>query len=161
MELPNTNSAGRSPEPPPQSLHVLCIDDDEQILESLKDSLGFFGHRIKVASGGKRGVEMFCTAILKSEPFDVVITDLNMPDLDGYEVTRLIKVESSGTPVILLSGLGTNVQGRGVMSVLVDAVVSKPARMGQLNQLILELVRKTQEQTGGSQQPGGLRFRTD
>jgi len=123
-------------------LQVLCIDDDEQILESMKDCLAHFEHRVKVASGGKCGIEMFCTAILKSEPFDVVITDLSMPDPNGYEVARQIKAESPDTPLVLMTGAGTTVMEAKMMSAPVDAVVNKPPRMRELNDLLLGLTQK-------------------
>ncbi|HTY89073.1 MAG TPA: response regulator [Candidatus Acidoferrum sp.] len=129
------------PTPPHRSLHVLCIDDDEQILESLKDCLAHFGHRVKVASGGKYGIEMFCTAVLKSEPYDMVITDLSMPDVNGYEVTRQIKAESPDTPLVLMTGAGTTKEEARLMSAPVDAVVGKPPRMRELNALLLALAR--------------------
>src|SRR5208283_5331110 len=94
------NQAGRdkAPTTPKRSLHILCIDDDEQILEMMKDCFTLYEHRVRVASGGKYGMELFRTAMLKSDPYEVVITDLGMPDIDGYHVARTIKAESPKTP---------------------------------------------------------------
>ncbi len=139
----NRAGAAQNQALPRRSLHVLCIDDDEQVLGSLKDCLVHFGHRVRAASGGKHGVEIFCTAVLKSEPYDVVITDWNMPDVDGYEVARQIKAESPDTPVIIISGLGAHLKGPGPIAAQVDAVVNKPPRMRELNDLLLRLARKT------------------
>ena len=136
------SGAGRAPASPQRSLQVLCIDDDEQILESMKDCLAHFEHRVKVASGGKYGLEMFCTAILKSEPYDVVITDLTMPDMNGYEVARQIKAESPDTPLVLMTGAGTTAKDARLMGAPVDAVVNKPPRMRELSDLLLQLARK-------------------
>jgi CheY-like chemotaxis protein len=132
-------------EPPPsasekRSLHVLCIDDDEQILEMMKACLTHFGHQVRVASGGKYGVELFNTAILKSEPYDVVITDLGMPDIDGYQVAWAIKLESPKTPIILLTAWGANVKNDVAINPTVNAVVSKPPDMQELNRLLLRIV---------------------
>jgi len=125
--------------PPPRSLRVLCIDDDELVLESMKDFLAHFGHQVGVASGGKRGIEVFCTAILKSEPYDVVITDMNMPDVSGYAVAQAIKTESPDTPVILITGAGNTSWDAGSISASVDATVNKPVRMKELNDLLLRM----------------------
>jgi len=122
-----------------RSLHVLCIDDDEQILEMMKACLTHFNHRVRVASGGKHGIELFCTAILKSEPYDVVITDLSMPDVDGYAVARAIKDESPQTPVILMTGADTTTKDAKSMSSIVDAVATKPPRIKELNDLLLRM----------------------
>ena len=132
---------GKTPTPPKCSLRILCIDDDEQILETLKDCLAHHGHRVSVASGGKRGLDLFFSARRKAEPYDVVITDLNMPDVDGCEVARQIKAESPGTPVILISGLGITMNRAAFKSAPVDAVVNKPPGMQNLNGLILQLVK--------------------
>ena len=122
-----------------RSMHILCIDDDEQILEMMKACLAPYGHRIGVASGGKRGVELFCTANLKSEPFDIVITDLGMPDMDGYEVAWSIKTESPKTPIVLLTAWGANVKDDTAISSTVNAVVSKPPNIRHLNDLLLRI----------------------
>jgi CheY-like chemotaxis protein len=127
--------------PPKRSLRVLCIDDDDQVLESLIACLTYFEHRVKAAAGGKCGLELFSAAILKSEPYDVVITDLTMPDIDGYEVARLIKAESPGTPVIMMSGLGPIAKDAGAKSASVDTVVNKPPRLRELNDLLLRIVK--------------------
>jgi len=124
---------------PKRCLNVLCIDDDEQILEMLKACLAHYGHQVRTASGGKYGLERFRTAILKSEPYDVVITDLGMPDLDGYQVAWAIKIESPDTPVVLLTAWGANVKNDVAISSTVNAVLSKPPRMEELNNLLLRL----------------------
>ena len=125
--------------PPKRSLRVLCIDDDEQILEMMKDCLTHFNHRVRVASGGKYGIELFCTAILRSEPYAVVITDLSMPDVNGYEVARTIKDESPKTFIIMMTGADTTTKDAKLMSTAVDAVVGKPPNMQELNELLLRM----------------------
>jgi len=138
---PTNNQAGvgQVPVPPKRSLRVLCIDDDEMVLESMKDFLAHFGHRVGVASGGKRGIEVFCTAILKSEPYDVVITDMSMPEVSGYAVAQTIKTESPHTPVILITGAGNTMRDGGALSASVDIVVNKPVHMQELNDLLLRM----------------------
>ena len=138
---PTVNPAGASqfPVPPKRSLRVLCIDDDAMVLESMKDCLKFFGHQAGTASGGKSGVEMFCAAMLKSEPYDVVITDMNMPGVDGYAVAQMIKTESPDTPVILITGAGNTVMDAGAASASVDIMVNKPVHLQELNDLLLRI----------------------
>ncbi len=134
---------GPAPLPVKRSLRLLCIDDDEQILETLQVCLGYLGHQVKGASGGKRGIEVFCTAILKSEPYDVVITDMSMPDVNGYEVAQAIKAESPKTPVILLSGAAGSPKETEVPAASVDAVLNKPASLKQLDELLLRMTAGT------------------
>ena len=120
-------------------LNILCIDDDAQILEMLKACLAHYGHRVGVASGGQRGLVLFRAAILKSEPYDAVIIDLGMPDMDGCEVAWTIKLESIKTPTIMLTAWGSTMKDDPAISSTVNAVVSKPAQIHELNDLLLRL----------------------
>ncbi len=108
-----------------RSLHILCIDDDPQILALLNDCLTHLGHRVMVASGGKEGLEMFRAARLKNQLYEVVVTNMGMPDIDGRIVARTIKAESPSTPVIILTGWGATVRGDAAIASTVDAVVNK------------------------------------
>jgi len=122
-----------------RSLRILCIDDELQIQELLRHCLTTLDHEVTTASGGKQGVEMFRAAILRKQPFETVITDLGMPDIDGHQVARTIKAESPGTPVIMMTGWGTVMKEDGETAPEVDAVVGKPPRIQELNNLLLQL----------------------
>ena len=132
----------RGPRPqlePPRSLYILCIDDDAGVREFLNACFKHYNHRVVLASGGKHGLELFRTATLKHQPYEVVITDLGMPDIDGQCVARTIKAESPNTPVIMMTGWGTFMEDEEGMALEVDAVVGKPARMQELNDLVLRI----------------------
>jgi signal transduction histidine kinase/CheY-like chemotaxis protein len=122
-----------------RSLRILCIDDESQIQELLKNCLTSLEHRVTTASSGKQGVEMFRAAIRKKQPYETVITDLGMPDIDGHQVARTIKAESPGTPVIMMTGWGSVMKDDGEIVSGVDAVVGKPPRIVELNNLLLKL----------------------
>jgi len=120
-------------------LRILCIDDELQIQELLKQCLGTLNHEVTTASSGKQGVEMFRAAKLKNQPYEAVITDLGMPDIDGHQVARTIKAESPTTPIIMMTGWGTMMKEDGESTPEVDAVVGKPPRLQELNNLLLSL----------------------
>ena len=122
-----------------RSLNILCIDDDEKVRQLLNDCLTHFNHRVMVASGGKDGIELFRTAMRKKQPYEVVITDWGMPDIDGHHVAREIKAESPKTPVIMMTGWGTIMKEDGETAPEVDAVVGKPPNMQELNDLLLRI----------------------
>ena len=131
---------------PKRSLLILCIDDDPQVLELLNDCLAHFEHRVSVASGGKQGVEMFRIATRENQPYEVIITDMGMPDIDGRQVARTIKVESPNTPIIMLTGWGATIRDDGDNSPGVDVVISKPPRIHELNDLVLRMAASSQKQ---------------
>jgi signal transduction histidine kinase len=122
-----------------RSIHILCIDDDPQVRQLLNDCLSHFNHQVSVASSGKLGMELFHAALQKKQPYDVVITDLGMPQMDGYQVARTIKAEAPHTPIIMMTGWGTTIREDGETNPEVDAIIGKPPRMQELNDLLLRI----------------------
>jgi CheY-like chemotaxis protein len=131
---------------PDRSLHILCIDDEEANCQLLTDSLTCFNHRVVTAFSGDQGIELFRAARLKNEPFEAVITDLGMPNMDGHELARAIKAESPRTPIIMMTGWGTMMKEDGETVPEVDALVGKPPQIQELNELLLRVA--------GPPQPG-------
>jgi len=128
--------AAKDPFPAPTrstgSLRLLCIDDEPLLRELLKEILEFYHHVVETADGGEKGLQAFHQARLAGRPFDVVITDLGMPVVDGRQVAEKIKAECPGTPVIMLTGWGTMLEDKGESVPRVDAVLSKPPRVAEL-----------------------------
>jgi signal transduction histidine kinase len=124
-----------------RSLHLLCIDDNEPIRELLGDCLTKYNHRVITASSGEQGIELFRAARLKNQPFEVIITDLGMPKMDGHQLARIIKTESPHTPIIMMTGWGSMMKEDGETAPEVDAVISKPPRIKELNDLVLRFAR--------------------
>jgi CheY-like chemotaxis protein len=89
-------------------------------------------------------LETFRAAKDNGEPFDVVVTDLGMPYVDGSQVAQTIKTESPGTPVIMLTGWGTMLNEQGDIPTNVDAILNKPPRPAELHQTILKVIKNRQ-----------------
>ena len=123
-----------------QSLNILCIDDDEAIRLLLTDCLGHYDHTVTTAEDGEHGIALFRAARLKRQPFDIIITDLGMPKMDGHQVARTIKAESPFTPIVMMTGWGAMMKEDGETASEVDALTGKPPRMEELNELLLRLV---------------------
>jgi len=115
----------------PTSLRILVIDDDPLVLDALRETLEVEGHVVVSATDSRQGVDAFHAA-RGTEPFEVVVTDLGMPHLDGRGVAKAVKEASPHTPVILLTGwgqrLGTDSDGLGH----VDRVLGKPPKAREL-----------------------------
>jgi signal transduction histidine kinase/ActR/RegA family two-component response regulator len=127
-----------------RSLRILCIDDEPHVRLLLRDCLTNLGHRVETASSGKQGVEMFCAALRTAQAFESVITDLGMPGIDGHQVARSIKAASPKTPVVMLTGWASTMKEDGDKASEVNAVVGKPARVGELHTLLLKLAAPSQ-----------------
>jgi two-component system response regulator AtoC len=82
-------------------LRILLVDDEPSIRLSLGDALRAAGHDVTIAADGAAGLE-HATA----RPFDVIITDVRMPKLDGLSLFRRIKQDSPGTDVLIMTAYG-------------------------------------------------------
>lgn len=128
--------------PPPETLpklRVLVIDDDPILLKSLTDTLEADGHAIVAADGGEKGISAFLSSLKREKPFDMVITDLGMPHVDGHKVAAQIKTHSPRTPVILLTGWGQQLIAKGQMPPNVDRILAKPPKMREIREVFVAL----------------------
>jgi CheY-like chemotaxis protein len=122
------------------SLRVLFVDDEPLLRQLVGDMLRTDGHTVEVADGGQEGLGLFRQALARSEPFDVVITDLGMPGMDGRKLTLLLKQESPETPVIMLTGWGALMRKDDETPLHVECVLSKPPRLSDLRDALRNTV---------------------
>jgi CheY-like chemotaxis protein len=79
--------------------HVLVIDDNPKVRSSMKAMLESFGFDVSVARDGDEGLQHF-----RLEPFDLVISDIIMPNKDGFETVRELREITDDVPIIVMSG---------------------------------------------------------
>jgi CheY-like chemotaxis protein len=127
------------PAPAARSLRVLLIDDDPSLVESLRSALIDEGHKVTTANGGQAGIESFRAAFATRMPYDIVITDLAMPDVDGRQVIASLRATSPGTPIILLTGWRHQLADRVERPLQVDRLLGKPPRIRELRAALAEL----------------------
>lgn len=127
---------------------VLIVDDDQLVLEVLASLVAIGGHRVVTANRGREAVRM-----LGEETFDVVITDLGMPEMSGWEVAREVRERSPETGVVLLTGWGASIDEAEEKNGLVDLILSKPVRVNDLLAGITRVKRSRRtDRHGGEQQ---------
>ncbi len=80
---------------------ILVIDDERPIRSTMKDILEFEKHEIDLAEDGIKGLEK-----IKSKNYDIIFSDIKMPEMDGIEVLEKIRESDSETPVVMISGHG-------------------------------------------------------
>ncbi len=137
-----------APEQKPDSLYAapketkskrsLCVDDEPGIRDLLSESLAHIQHQVTLAASGL-ALELFRDSVRDQKPYQAVITDLGMPEMDGRQLTHKIKVQSPLTPVIMMTGWGTMMKDDREPTPEVDALVCKPPRLDELNSLLLRL----------------------
>jgi signal transduction histidine kinase/FixJ family two-component response regulator len=125
-----------------RTLRILLVDDDPLILQSLREALVADGHTVAATNGGAAGIETFTAAHQRGDPFDIVISDLGMPYIDGRRVAAAIKATSISTPVILLTGWGQRLLDEDGVPQGVDRVLTKPPKLRELRSALGALSRR-------------------
>jgi len=119
---------------------ILVIDDDEFVRSVLSRTLAQADHQVTLAENGRKGVEFF-----KEGEFDVVLTDLGMPGMSGWEVCRMIKEINPHTPVGMVTGWGDE-RNRGKMDEYgLDFFISKPFDLAQILNVVAETMESKKE----------------
>jgi response regulator RpfG family c-di-GMP phosphodiesterase len=110
---------------------LLVIDDDEEIRSLFTTVLRKEGYKVFSADCGKKGIEIF-----KEKETDMVLLDLQMPEMDGFEVLSLLQKENSHIPVIIVTGHGTVTNAvKSLKEGAADFIV-KPFEMQELLQAV-------------------------
>lgn len=118
---------------------ILIIDDNEQVRQVMTSYLEHDKHQITVAIDGKQGI-----AQLQSQTFDLVITDIIMPEQDGFEVLMWLKTQARHPKVIAVSGgspsLDMNYLITTAQRLSADKVLQKPLDFETLTTAVRELL---------------------
>jgi len=123
-----------------EPLRVLCVDDEPVVRELVKEMLERDGHSVITSESGETGIATFREASRNEQPFNVVITDLGMPYVDGREVAKIIKQESPETPVVMLTGWGAFVQDCMTAPSDFDGILSKPPRHREIREMLRRVI---------------------
>jgi len=139
-----TTAATETESPRPRKrLRVLFVDDEPLLRELIREILESDGHEVITADGGAEALEVFDRCRDEGNTPDVVITDLGMPNMDGAELTLRLKETAPTIPVIMMTGWGKMMRGEEEVSAPVDALISKPPRIPEL-QAALQKVTQPQ-----------------
>lgn len=119
---------------------ILVIDDADAICTSLQERLTIEGYQVYTAPDGRKGLQLY-----HDHSFDLVITDILMPELDGLEVVRTLRRLSTTLPIIVMSGGGNH-----DLDFMMEAkefgatrTISKPFRPDELVAMIHALLSST------------------
>lgn len=105
----------------PSKFAILMIEDDDGVRDSVHELLVTRGHQVRSFANGREGLEAFF-----EQPSAIVITDLGMPEISGWEIAGGVKSHSPSTKVILMTGWGVNLDDHTVRASGIDYILSKP-----------------------------------
>ena len=99
----------------------MVVDDDPQIVEVCTQALRAGGFAVESSLGGREAI-----ALLKEKKFDLLIVDLMMPDIDGFEILRIAREHAPSTAKIIITGYGTMEKTLESIRVGAQGFVQKP-----------------------------------
>jgi DNA-binding response OmpR family regulator len=117
---------------------ILVIEDNAALASGIEYNLGLEGHEVQVAEDGRRGL----TLAREWRP-DLVILDLMLPGMDGYEVLRAIRGDSNDVPVMILSARGEEADKVRGFRLDADQYVTKPFGVLELLERVGALLRRS------------------
>jgi len=141
IDLPFDNSsqhadeAEHAPISAATSLSVLVVDDEAVVRETLAEMLADLDHKVVTAESGRDAVEK-----IGIDDFDIVFTDLAMPEMDGWETAREIRKQKPELPVVLVTGYGATAQPPSGEVDLVADIIGKPFDFEQVTGAIARVV---------------------
>ena len=121
--------------PEVKKLKILAIDDQKMIRDLLFDILDGLGYQTHLAESGTEGLKLFL-----EDDFDLVITDLGMPEVSGWEVSKEVKKIKFDVPVILITGWGIDPDPKILEESGVDFVLPKPFKLEKLAEVIRQAI---------------------
>jgi CheY-like chemotaxis protein len=113
--------------------HILVVDDDALVRETVTMLLQFDGHCVDTATCGAEAL-----AVFEPHKFDLVFTDFLMPSMTGEKLAAEIKTRCPGQPVVMLTGYPEKIQQSGHPLTAVDFLIGKPFEIESLRQAIIQ-----------------------
>ena len=117
-------------------LRILCVDDNRELVELVSDLLRFYGYRVEYVYDGDDALKLITKDPNK---FDLLITDMEMPRLDGYQLVVKARAAGFGGKVVVFAGALSLEQRQNFGDLAVEAIVDKPAEHRQLISVVARL----------------------
>ena len=115
------------------------MDDDDQVRVMGREILESYGYTVVTANNGQQGLDEFRQ---NTGRFDVIVTDYNMPDMNGHELIKQVLNIRQDIPAILCSGFMDKVEGEDLHTLGHAAYLAKPIDWGELSRMIKQQLTK-------------------
>jgi two-component system sensor histidine kinase/response regulator len=140
---PNGKTSQRPPDPKDaDKLKVMLVDDIESARLIIAEYLRQFHYEVHAVERPVAGFDQLKAAAVTSRPFDLLVSDIRMPDMDGFELAARIRADDDlkEIPILLLSGIGTIGDSEKCRRIGINGYLHKPVKMAELEKAI-ELIR--------------------
>jgi len=120
---------------------ILIVEDDKAILMGLKDDLEFEGYEVSVALDGKKGLKQ-----AMDQEFQLIILDILLPELNGFEVCKKLRESGKNTPILMLTAARTEEMDKVLgLDIGADDYVTKPIGSREMVARVKAILRRTRQ----------------
>jgi len=119
---------------------ILIVEDEERILMALEDDLGFQGYQVSGATDGAQGL-----ALAKEGGYDLIILDIMLPTMDGFEICKQLRQAGDTTPILMLTAKSQEVDKVLGLELGADDYVTKPFSPRELAARVKALLRRPRQ----------------
>ena len=134
---------------------VLIVDDDESMLTMLNKVIRSAGMDANTVSGGKQALEL-----VRERPFDIILLDVNLRDMDGFQVIQELRGRGVKTPIIIVSGLKEDYDTLYGLDIGADDYITKPFNPVILAAKVKALIRRSRGGSDSVISAGPFRYHT-
>ena len=134
---------------------ILIVEDEETILMPLEDNLKLEGYKVACARDGQEGLSM-----ARERPFDLIVLDIMLPKMDGFEVCKRLRQDRVMTPILMLTAKSQEIDKVLGLELGADDYMTKPFSSRELLARIKAILRRVREPHGGSTPTGSARSRS-
>ncbi len=113
------------------SVSILVVDDEEMMRNLLERILSREGYKIKTAEDGLQALE-----VLKSEKIDIIISDMKMPRMNGFELLNVVKKEYPDIGVIIMTAYGDTYTVKDALLLGADEYITKPFKSYEISLVV-------------------------
>ena len=114
--------------------HILIVEDNVPFRELIREIFGYLGYCVSEASNGLEAL-----ALMDSNPFNLAIVDLEMPQMDGLEFTKRVKEKNPQFPVIMMTAYAALHSPAEIANAKVDAFLQKPMGVDMLINIVEQM----------------------
>jgi CheY-like chemotaxis protein len=119
------------------SEHILLVDDEEPLLDIMKNMLELMGYRVSAFIGSIEALKVFCDHPSK---FDLVVTDQTMPGMIGTELAGKILSIRPGMPIVLCTGYSPNISRESVRALGIRELALKPLALDEFSNIVRQAI---------------------
>jgi DNA-binding response OmpR family regulator len=135
---------------------ILIVEDEEAMRLGLVDNLQFDGHEVDIAENGEMGLDK-----IRNNKYDLILLDVMLPKMSGFDVCKTVRKEGNLTPIILLTARGEEIDKVLGLELGADDYVTKPFSLRELLARIKAVLRRGSAASEGSEeqvQIGKIKF---